>query len=167
MNRRNFLTTLVALPAVGAVANAVGFSPEVPKKKVIMSSMYGYLGYDIRKLMILTPTEQRQNGLIPVATPCFIEDNIPYVVKTWRLKTYCDGAPDMRAIIGAKRRVLFEINRLQLTHIYCVAFNPAPIWMHDNALRYSAFVRGCRLKPWDHTHNLDLAILQSYDAKST
>ena len=162
MNRRNFFGSLAVLPFIGSLVKAADLKP----KKVIMSSMYGYLGDDIRKLMILNPAELRRNGFTPVATPCFIEENIPYVIKTWRLKTYCDGAPDMWAIINAKKMVLFEIKRLQLTHIYCVAFNPAPIWMHDNAPRYSTFVRGCRLKPWDFNQPAPSFGLDSYDAKS-
>jgi hypothetical protein len=165
MNRRNFLTALVALPVVVTVARAIEFMPE-PPKKIIMSTQYGYLGDDIRKLIILNPVELRRNGLTPVETPCFIENHIPYCAKTWRLKTYCDGTPDVRAIIGAKRLVLFEIQRLQLTHVYCVAFNPAPIWMHDNALRYSTFVRGCRLKSWNFTEQANKCPPASYDAKS-
>ena len=163
MNRRNFLTALLAVPAVAAAAKV---TPEQPKQKIVMPTMYGYLGDDIRKLTILSPTELRQHGFIPVGTPCFPENGITYCIKTWHLKTFCDGTPDMRAIIGAKQRVLFEIKRLQLTHIYCVAFNPAPILMHDNALRYSTFVRGCRLKPWDFNQPAPSFGLDSYDAKS-
>ena len=163
MNRRNFLGSLAVLPFFGSLVKGADTNP----KKVVMSSMYGYLGDDIRKLMILNPAEMRRNGLTPVETPCFIENRIPYCVKTWRLKTYCDGAPDMRAIIGAKRLVLFEIQRLQLTHVYCVAFNPAPIWMHDGAIRYAAFVRGCRLKPWDSAEHVASCPPDSYDARTT
>jgi hypothetical protein len=162
MNRRNFLTSLLAIPAVASVVPKALASP-VPKK-VVMSTQYGYLGDDIRRLMILNPSELRRNGFTPVATPCFLEENVPYCVKTWRLKTYCDGEPNMRAIINAKAKVLAEMKRLQLTHIYCIAFNPAPIWMHNNVMRYSAFVRGCRLKPWDEL--LRVSAPESYDAKS-
>ena len=113
---------------------------------------------------ILNPAELQRAGFKPVAMPCFVEDGLPYAVKTWRLKTYCDGYPDMRAIIGAKRLVINEITRLQLTHVYVVSFNPVPIIMYNSNMRYAAFVRGCRLKPWSDIE--PIRSLDFYDART-
>jgi hypothetical protein len=87
---------------------------------------------------------------------------VPYYCKTWLLKTFCDGKPDMRTIINAKHIVIAEMKRLQLTHVLYVAFNPSPVIMPDFTPRYRAFVRGARLKPWDFTLRMDGP--KSYDA---
>lgn len=150
------------IPAVVSVLPSLA---KPAPRKVIMSTEYGQMGdKDLLALQILNPAELRRAGFTPVALPCFLEDNVPYCVKTWRLKTYCNGTPDMQAIIGAKQKVILEMKRLQLTHVYYVAFNPYPIYMHDWQKLHSAVVRGCRLKPWDHT--LRILPPRSYDART-
>ncbi len=160
MNRRGFLASLFAIPAAAIAMPA--------PKKVIMSTDYGKM--DNAELpapfQILNPAELRRAGLTPVTTPYFFEDKVAYCVKTWRLSTYCDGYPDIKAIVGAKRKVIHEIKRLQLTHIYCVEFTPYPLMMPDWQRRYNAYVRGCRLKPWDFSQPSPSFGLDSYDSRT-
>ena len=163
MKRRNFLTLFAALPFVGGLSRAF----EVNGKPVSNSPKYQPVGDHLDGFYIMTPCEIVDEGFTYVPYPCFNTGGKNFVVKIWRLKTYFDGSElTSKMIYNARRKVCYEIRRLQLTHLHTVAFHPSPLCMHDNSIRRAAFVRGCRLVPWNPEVRAVYGPPKSYDAQS-
>ena len=143
MNRRNFLTSLAALPFVGALTTLGNSAPKA------LPSTFDPMTMCVDRYQIFTPAEiaRRWNY---VSLPAFLIGDQGYCVKTRRLKLILRegllGTEYGRR--GAQQIASTEINRLGLTHIYWVGFGESPIAFSDYKEQpcYAAFVRGAIVK---------------------
>ena len=74
MNRRNFLTTMAALPFVGLVAKAACILPSQPVKSIV--PVIPPAGYDYYPIMF--PHEMPSYGFIHFPIPCGLIDGTAY-----------------------------------------------------------------------------------------
>ena len=151
MNRRNFFTTLVALPVIGAAVKALGIQSE-PSKKVIMSTTYGKME---KNWYILSPKEIMEAGFVLVTTPTFMSDDQVYCIKTkkltlWlppeRVEAFTSGSERD----GFKQEAIKQIKAGGFTHVHSVKFNESPLYNVTTceSLGHMAFVRGATVYQW-------------------
>lgn len=146
MNRRKFIGSLVGVPLAAmyfapTVAEALSAQSVSPRPTPMVSE------YDFYP--ILNAYEMSQYGFTPVTTPCFLVDRNPYCIKTWKLKLYSDGVPDMSNwpfSWNSQELAVEEIRKLGLTHLYVVGFLKQYVIMPNGSHRHCAFVRGATVK---------------------
>jgi hypothetical protein len=134
---------MAALPLIGVVAKAACILPESPVKPSSLPAMQ----YDYYPIML--PHEMPSYGFIHFPFPSGLIDGNPCSVRTYVLKMYSDGIPDMNNLAFRKecqKEAAFEIHRLGITHLYVVGFNPCYVITPDSNYRYKGFFRGINAK---------------------
>ena len=135
MNRRNFLTSLVAIPIIGLAITSPEIIPKQPIRKKTDGEFYS----------ILEPHEMEDYGFVSIPLSQVIINGKGYCVKTWRLRNYTEILPDLpdpEWLRQVQTEASINVHKLGITHVYCLGFLKYPVIMHDESKRYAAFVRG-------------------------
>lgn len=149
MNRRIFLSLIgFSVPAVGMASSLLKSTSAQTVKK------YPYFGNG-GKFDILTPEEISQHWCY-VSKPVVKVNGNAYATRTWILRpkiyaTESDSAQFNAVCNGnvaksIKDQVIFEIKRLQLTHVHMCAMVDYPIILPDWTYSYSIVVKGFRVR---------------------
>jgi len=149
MNRRNFLTSLAALPFVGVLSSATS---DVGNVKDNTNTIYDVNG-PRSPWTIMSPIEIVEAGFIYVNVPVFLIKNTSYAVKTTKLNLWLE-AERVEAFRNKtedfyyKQLAAAQISILGLTHVYSVEFSPYPLYnvMTNKPSGHLAFVRGSKVK---------------------
>ena len=144
MKRRNFFTSLIAMPVL-----AVAGLSMAKEAKSSITTQIPTLCRDCQPLdpfQIMSPYDIGDAGFVFVDTPTFEAYGKIYCMRTWILKSISPGIPDKHIIYRTRLRATRDITRLGLTHIHSVRFNPYPVIHPDGTPMYKAYVRGATVK---------------------